>query len=161
MTMPWKQVQIATLPAPGALCGAPYPGHPFGCPNYRKKSTCPPQAKRVEALLDLRLPVYVVWNAFDFGAHCQRMRTLHPGWSKRQVECCLYWQAGARNHLRAEIKRAIASVSPVLPMVVLETPEANGVNVTETMFRAGIRLEWPPVTVAYQVAVVGFEKKRG
>jgi len=38
-------------------------------------------------------------------------------------------------------------------------PEAMGVNVTETMKRVGIELEWPPVNVAYQIALAGIFKK--
>jgi len=37
--------------------------------------------------------------------------------------------------------------------------EANGVNVTATMKKIGIELEWPPREYAYQVAVLGRKKR--
>jgi hypothetical protein len=40
-------------------------------------------------------------------------------------------------------------------MLVLDTPEAAGVNITATMKSIGIDLEWPPKTVTYQVVVAG------
>jgi hypothetical protein len=42
---------------------------------------------------------------------------------------------------------------------VTACPEAMGVVVTETMANVGIKLEWPPKTVTYQVALAG--KLRG
>ena len=38
---------------------------------------------------------------------------------------------------------------------VIKCPEAQGVNLTETMKNAGIELEWPPENVAYQIVLVG------
>lgn len=38
---------------------------------------------------------------------------------------------------------------------VVHTPEANGVNLTETMRSAGITLQWPTDQVAYQIVLAG------
>ena len=38
---------------------------------------------------------------------------------------------------------------------IVRNPEAQGVSVTDTMVQVGIYLEWPPKTVAYQVALAG------
>ena len=38
---------------------------------------------------------------------------------------------------------------------ILTTPEACGVNITETMKKIGVNLEWPPRSVTYQVAIAG------
>ena len=43
-------------------------------------------------------------------------------------------------------------------MKMVTCPEAAGVNVTATMASIDIDLEWPPVTVAYQVALAGIKK---
>ncbi len=45
--------------------------------------------------------------------------------------------------------------------IITVVPEAMGVNVTETMKRVGIELEWPPVNVAYQIAMGGILMNRG
>ena len=38
-------------------------------------------------------------------------------------------------------------------------PEAGGVDVTATLRRAGIRLEWPPRIIARQVAFLGIPRR--
>jgi hypothetical protein len=107
-------------------------------------------------ILDLTRQVYAVYNAFDFGSHVARMRGKHPEWSNRQVECCLYWQGTARVQLREQVVAFFGTAAGRSMIgVVLDCPEACGVDVTATMRLIGIELEWPPKTVAYQVALVG------
>lgn len=140
-----------------ALCAKPYPGHAKGCPNFNKKKGCPPGAAKYDETYDLNQPVYAIINKFDFKSHTERMRQLHPEWSERQVRCCLYWQPGARKQLLTEIKRFWSDLTH--RKYSIETcPEAMGINVTKTLANAGIELEWPPETVAYQVALAGIKK---
>lgn len=134
------------------MCKLPYPGHPHGCPNFGVAERCPPKAPKFEDVVDLSEPVYAVCNAFDFAAHVAKMRVAHPTWTERQLRNCLYWQGTARKAWRAEIKSFLAA-HPGL--VAFETPEACGVDVTATMVAVGVALEWPPVRVAMQVALVG------
>jgi len=133
------------------LCSHPYPNHPHGCPNFGKRSTCPPHVPLIEDVIDLSLPVYAIWNVFNFESHIQKMSALHPDWSRRQIECCLYWQGTARKQLQNEIQ----VYSVIIPNLVIKCPEAMGVNITETMRGIGEILEWPPVTKTYQVAIAG------
>lgn len=152
-------VQVEPVVAPGVrgLCRKPYHGHPRGCPNWGRRATCPPAAPLLPEVLDLAGPVYCIWNAFDLGSHVARMRKRHPEWSERQLKCCLYWQGTARAALRRKIEAFLAE-HPGL--VALTCPEACGVDVTATMASLGIELEWPPVSVAYQVALVGTPVRR-
>jgi len=97
-------------------------------------------------------PVYAIFNRFYFKKHCDRMRAIHPAWSQRQVECCLYWQGTAKK----ELKFLIWSFLLHYPnYVIVDCPEAAGVNVTETMKQVGIKLEWPPVNYTYQIVLAG------
>ena len=145
------------------LCLKKYPGHPKGCPNYQKKKGCPPNCPTIDQLIDLEKPVYVIWNEFDFDGHCQRMQAAHPRWSKRQIECCLYWQPKARKDLKKIIERfearslfeAMDHVGEVPEPCIVMNPEGAGVNVTETMKSIGIDLQWPPVTKTYQIVLAG------
>lgn len=141
-----------------SLCTRPYPGHKKGCPNYNKRGSCPPQSELIEHALDLERPIYCIWNVFPFGRYVRRMKKLHPEWSERQCKCCLYWQGTARKQLNARITCLLDSRRT--GMVVVRCPEAKGVNVTATMLSLGIRLEWPPRDVAYQVALAGFPSQR-
>jgi hypothetical protein len=97
----------------------------------------------------------VVYNRFNFAAHVREMRRRHPEWSKRQTECCRYWQPTARKQLREELERFGCE-----GLRVILAPEACGVNVTATMAAVGVELEWPPKKVACQVALVGTPKRR-
>ncbi|HYE80855.1 MAG TPA: hypothetical protein VEG39_01675 [Clostridia bacterium] len=139
-----------------SLCVKPYPGHPKGCPNYNHKDGCPPGAAPYDEVYDFSKPVYAIFNKFDFKAHTDNMRRLHPEWSERQVRCCLYWQSGSRKQLSQEIKKFMYEHRGYR---VETCPEAMGVNVTATAANAGIILEWPPETVTYQVALAAIERK--
>lgn len=150
--MGYKQIIPVFDPQMRLLCIQPYPNHPKGCPNYAKKRNCPPNCGLISELIDIGKSVYVIWNVFDFLGHTQRMRTKHPNWSKRQIECCLYWQPKARKQLKVEIAKFLDDFKGYK---IITTPEGAGINVTATMEMAGIKLEWPPKIVAYQVAMGG------
>ena len=167
--MPWEEVDPVFLNyAPGKLCRRPYPNHPRGCPNYKKKKGCPPRAKPLGLILDLSVTVFAVWNVFPFRQHCRRMRKKHPEWSKRQIQNCYYWQGTARKQLREEVKRFFSCEVGVRAYDHPKTvwcPEAHGINLTATMdFGFRIKLEWPPKVHTYQIVLVGedktFRKKR-
>lgn len=145
------------------LCRRRYPLHPKGCPNYGKRPSCPPARPPITDVISLdpsaHRPVWLAWNEFDLAGHVARMKERHPGWSDRQAACVLYWQQTARRALRLRIKafmksRAEEYEDPAL--VVVDCPEACGVNVTETARAIGLELEWPPVRVARQVALIGY-----
>lgn len=136
------------------LCCCSYPNHPKGCPNFGKKATCPPAVKCFEEVFNMAQPFYAIWTTFPFGEHVAKMKAIHPDWSSRQLECCLYWQGTARKKLKTEIAR-FKSGHPNL--FVTTCPEAMGVNVTATMAKIGEQLEWPPKNITYQVAIAGSE----
>lgn len=135
------------------LCIRPYPLHPKGCPNYRKKPGCPPGLPLINKILDLDKPVYAIYNVFDFKAHCEKMRRLHPEWSDRQIRCCLYWQGAARKQLKDEV---INFKLECPEYTIIKCPEAHGVNLTETMNNTGVHLEWPPKNTTYQIVLAGY-----
>jgi hypothetical protein len=140
------------------LCFQSYPLHPKGCQNYGHKESCPPEAPIISDVIDLERPVYAIWTVFDFGGHIRKMKELHPDWSQRQLECCLYWQGTARKKLHEEIinrKWGFVEQLGINFYEVFTCPEAMGVNVTDTMKSIGEILEWPPVTKTYQVAIAG------
>ena len=150
--MSWSIVEPVIDLSVRFLCLQRYPGHKKGCPNYERKSGCPPYTPTIDQLIDLQLPVWAIWNVFDFAGHCQRMRVKHPRWSKRQIECCLYWQPKARKELKDEVKKFLSERTD---KIVVWNPEGAGVNVTATMKSVGMELEWPPVTKTYQIVLAG------
>jgi len=137
-----------------ALCLRPYPGHPKGCPNFGKKEGCPPGAPRFDWYFDMTQPVFGVVHEFDLAGHVDRMRSAHPSWSDRQLRCVRFWQSTARKAWKAGVNEFLGS-HPGYSATAC--PEAMGVNITETMRRIGVDLEWPPEKVARQVALCGVE----
>lgn len=136
------------------LCIEAYPGHKNGCPNYNKKLGCPPAAPRIQDIIWLDRPVVAIWVEFDLARHRKRMLTKHPKWSRRQADCCLYWQNGVRRDLRIDANEWLRyQADPYL--IIVDCPEANGVDVTATMRTAGIELEWPPVNIVRKVVLCG------
>lgn len=152
--MPWQRVNPEIDEKMRGLCCNPYPNHPKGCPNFGKKEACPPKYPIIQELIDLspESPVYIIWTSFDIGAHVNRMRELHPKWTERQLYCCLYWQPRARKALKREVSVFLKEHPD---MFIVVTPEGAGVNITATMAKVGVQLEWPPKNVTYQVVMAG------
>ena len=155
--MPYFEVVPVVDPSVRELCRRPYPLHPRGCPNFGKVARCPPKARLFGDVYDLARPCYAVFSAFDLGAHVERTRVVHPRWSDRQLRNCLYGQGTARKLLRKEVD-GFSRKKPGYD--VTECPEAMGVNVTETMRRAGLVLEWPPVQTVVHVALAAIRKEK-
>ena len=139
----------------GKLCVKPYSNHKKGCPNYNKKKGCPPKCKDIDEILDFNKDIYVIYNKYDFGSHVERMSEKHSDWSKRQLECCLYWQGTARKRLREKIV-VFRSLHPTL--FIVACPEVSGTNLTATMEKIGIKLQWPPEKFTYQIVLAGERK---
>ena len=134
------------------MCQFPYPGHKKGCPNFNKRSDCPPKSSLIHKIINLDKKVYAIYNIFDLAAHVNRMKKKHSNWSQRQLYCCLYWQPKARKALKEKISLFLRQFPD---LYIVKNPEAQGVNVTQTMFDAGVILEWPPRKMAYQIVLAG------
>lgn len=151
------EVNPVIIPSVRNLCVRPYPNHKKGCPNYGKKKGCPPDVPMFDSVCDISKPVYAIYEVFDFKGHVEWMKERHPKWSKRQLECCLYWQGGVRKRLKIGIRLFHGTMLGLKgrEYFVTDAPEAMGVDVTETMKKVGIELEWPPVNVVYKIAFAG------
>ncbi|HWP96440.1 MAG TPA: hypothetical protein VN426_06285 [Syntrophomonadaceae bacterium] len=137
----------------------PYYNHPKGCPNFGKKQGCPPTAPLYEQIYNLAQPVYAIINEFDMTSHVEqlneKLKAKGKEWSEHQLRCVLYWQPKARKQLEQHITGFLRDHPGYS---VERCPEAMGVDITETLAHVEINLEWPPLTVAYQVALAGIRK---
>jgi hypothetical protein len=137
------------------MCAKPYPGHPKGCPKFNAGyPECPPDAMRFYSYFNIDDRVYAIVNEFNLEAQVRKMRTSHPDWSERQARNCYYWQKGARAELRRKIG-IVLSNRDFKGYDFTMVPEAMGVDITWTLEKAGIILEWPPVNIVRQVALLG------
>jgi predicted metal-binding protein len=142
------------------LCKRPYHGHPVGCPNYGKRSICPPESETLDEYFDLAKPVWALWMEFDIAAQAQRMQMRHSNWNWRQLVNCRYWQGTVRKALRTHAAGWMQRAKTAVPehadkLAIISCPEAMGVNVTETMANIGIKLEWPPKQITRLIYLVG------
>jgi predicted metal-binding protein len=152
--MPWAKVKPVVDLKVRALCAHKYPNHPHGCPNFNKakRPDCPPQCPTITDTININKTVYVIYNKFPFGNHVVKMKAKHPNWTDRQLANCLYWQGTARKQLKDEIKLFLSCHNG---FYVVKNPEAQGVNLTATMAKIGIELEWPPKVDTYQIVLAG------
>lgn len=149
------QVDLAVDLRMRGLCASPYPGHRQGCPKFNTGNpNCPPDAYKVFDFYDRRSNFLVVINEFNIKQHLQQLAVAHPAWSDRQLRCCLYWQPAARKQLYQKVNYVLAQ-KEFAGYISTMCPEAMGIDVTETMKRIGIILEWPPVQISRQIALLG------
>lgn len=140
--------------SPRAMCVFPYKNHKKGCPNYGKKLDCPPQVPMFDQVFDLTKPVYAIFSTYDLLSHTEQMKCRHPQWTETQQLNVLYWQGSARKKLKENIER-FNIIFREKGYFSTTSPEAMGVNVTETLKKAGICLEWPARHTVYKVAFAG------
>ena len=140
--------------ARGKWCLLPYPNHPKGCPNYGKKQICPPFSKPFHEIIEP--PFHIVIESFDLEAQAKKMKKKHPEWSDRQCRNLLYWQKGVVKRLKEKAKKFINSQNE--DFVLLEVPEANGVNVFKTCENVDIILERVPQRIIRKIMIIGTKK---
>jgi predicted metal-binding protein len=143
------------------LCKKNFYGHPKGCPNFGAKQGCPPQPL-INKVLDFSQEMYVVHTEFPVGVFAQRMKDAHPGWNPRQWYNPRLWQPKARKIQRTEEEKAKKQYSVEM---IIQNPEAHGIDVTDMMQKIGIGLQWqwPPShgkdyakIVTYRVSLAGY-----
>ena len=116
----------------GTWCKLPYPNHPKGCPNFPH---CPSNQPNF-LLLEYDYDWYAVIEEFDLASHAEEMKRKHPSWTERQCRNVLYWQNSVRKRLKEK-----TYANQKQNDVVLEIPEASGVNVFATFSKVGIILQ--------------------
>ena len=135
----------------GTWCTSPYPGHPKGCPNF---PGCPKGKVHFpchEKLYNIK-KWYAVVHFFDMAEHVRKMREKHPDWSERQLRNCRHWQNGVRKKLREEM-------STLPDGILLEIPEAHGIDVVSTMKQHSVEIHFPPENQVVKVMFVGVREK--
>ena len=133
-------------------CKLPYPDHPKGCPNYGRKSGCPPKAPLIGDYFNLNEDHYFVIVQFDLEAHINKMITKHPHWSNRQARCVLYWQGSVNKILKEECKLYAFQQGGLQYNLC---PEAMGVNVIKTCRALGLPIRPRPIDIVFKVAMLG------
>ena len=135
-----------------AWCGRPYLNHPKGCPSFGKCKDCPPEVQLFDQIYQQEVMLAII--RFDFKSYLEKRKNKFPNASDRSLRNPLYWQG----HVRAEARKWAKEMANE-GEVIIEKPEAMGVDVTETCKLVGISLEWPPVKNIYRVTVLAKRKE--
>ena len=123
-------------------------------PQLWEKPDCPPYAPMFDKVFDVNQTIYAIYSIYNLGNHVEKMREKHPLWTETQLYNVLYWQGSARKVLKSNIA-AFVSRYRESGYYVTTSPEAMGVDVTQTLLNAGIKMEWPARNNVYKVAMAG------
>lgn len=140
--------------SPRSMCVLTYKNHKKGCPNYGKRMDCPPSVPMFDQVFDMTEPIYAIFSIYDLKAHIEKMKQRHPEWTETQLRNVLYWQGTAKKQLRKKICE-FEKIYREKGYYATCSPEAMGVDVTYTLKKAGITLEWPVTKDVYKVAFAG------
>ena len=135
-----------------AFCGKAYAGHPKGCPNFGKFADCPPQAGFYPELYKTECRLVAV--GLDLKGLAENRRKRFPNYTDKSLRNSRIWQG----HLKAELRKLVAE-NIKDDETALYRPEATGVDVTETVRRVEIILEWPPKNWAFKIAFLVKKKE--
>lgn len=147
MIIPLDTVEYSDNARNGIWCKLPFPGHPSGCPKFPK---CIDEREDFKNLPALRW--YAVIKEFDLKEHAQRMKEKHPKWSEKQCRNASYWQ---RKVMASLMRMSEEFAEP--DDIILDNPQACGVNVFLTMKNHGLELK-PRPDLVIKIMMVG---KRG
>ncbi len=137
-------------------CQLPYPRHKKGCPNYNKSDKCPPKARPLNQIFDLKKDHYFLINKFNLKKHIIRMKFNNPKLTINQAKCVLYWQNKVKAHMRYIFRILLGHD---IKLIYNDIPEAHGVNVIKTLRKLNINVEIKPLTYVHKVALIGYPNR--
>jgi len=120
----------------GTWCAKQSKRYPHGCPNFPE---CP--TKHPDFITLQGYKWYAVTEEFDIEGWEKSQAEKHEGenWSRRQLRNPRHWQKVVMKRLRS---KAQANSNRLLGDIILEIPEACGVDVVRTMSKVGVKFEW-------------------
>lgn len=121
------------------LCTQPYYKHPKGCPNFNNKDKCPSDILHISEEYDCS-DIHMFFLKFSFSEYIDQKKQIHPTWNFRQLYNQRHWQG----HLRSQLNQYWESIEDRYPEhELIENPEAQGVNIQETLKQINVEMEWP------------------
>jgi len=155
--IPLEEVFYDARASDGTWCLRPYSGYPKGCPNFVKG--CP--QKRLDFLKlnghsEMKYDWFAVIEEYDIDAWEKKQHKKHPFKSRRWCRNPRHWQKGVMSRL---LKKAQAFHNAFLSHIILDIPEASGVNVLATMARAGWFIQMHDPKTIRKVMLVGKPSK--
>jgi len=149
--IPLKEIIYEIKARDGTWCTLSYPGHPKGCKNFPQCPTKYPDFKSIEH----KYKWFAVMVEFNLKHFAEQMRIKHPNMTENQSRCLLYWQPRVRKQLK---QKAYVNAYKFNGDIVLEIPEACGVNVIITMMKAGVLININHPNIVKKIMLIGRKK---
>ena len=138
--------------SPRSMCVRPYKNHKYGCPNFGKLPTCPPNIPCMfDQMFDMS-DVYAVVTNFNLELFWNIRRERRPDLPEGQIRNLLVWQPKAIKANDWAISEVYKEHPELFAYVSTRLLECMGVDVVNTMKEVGIDIVFPVETHAYRVA---------
>ncbi len=137
---------------PRCMCIKPYKNHKYGCPNFGRLSTCPPNIPSMyDQIFDIS-DVYAIVTKFNLSQYFQMRRERRPDLPEGQIRNLRAWQPIAikeNDYAIADFYNENPELSDYISTRFLE---CMGVDVINTMKEVGINIKFPVEEYAYRIA---------
>ena len=140
--------------SPRSMCIRPYKGHKYGCPNFGKLPTCPPNIPCMyDQVFDLS-DVYAVVTKFYLEEFFKKRREKRPDLPEGQIRNSRQWQPITKKENDYALGDFYRENPDKKEYVSTRLLECMGVDVVGTMKEVGLEIKFPPGEIVYRVAFV-------
>ena len=149
-----KEIILDERTNDGTWCMLPYDGHKIGCPKFPK---CV-----IKRNIDFKQIImnnykwYAIAKKFSLMKQENKIKDMHNEWSKKKCRCVYYYQSSIKRDIKDTIKQYFGSSNK---SIILDVPEASGINVYSTMAKHGLYLKANYEDIIYKIMIVGINKE--
>lgn len=138
--------------SPRSMCIKPYRNHKYGCPNFGKLPTCPPNIPCMyDQVFDIS-DVYAIVTKFNLEEYFNKRRKNRPDLAEGQIRNIRVWQPMALKENDYAIANFYRENPDKQNYISSRLLECMGVDVVNTMKEVGIKIKFPVEDYAYRIA---------
>lgn len=140
--------------SPRSMCIRPYKNHKYGCPNFGKLPTCPPNIPCMYDQIFDTSDVYAVVTKFYLEEYFDKRRKNRPDLAEGQIRNIRVWQPIAIKENDYAISEFYQENIDKQDYVATRLLECMGIDVINTMKEVGVEIKFPVENYAYRIAFV-------
>ena len=138
--------------SPRSMCIRQYKNHKYGCPNFGKLPTCPPNIPCMyDQVFDIS-DVYAIVTKFYLEEYFNKRRKNKPDLAEGQIRNIRVWQPMALKENDYAIADFYRENPDKYDYISSRLLECMGVDVVNTMKEVGIEIKFPVEDYAYRIA---------
>lgn len=138
--------------SPRCMCIRPYKGHPFGCPNFGKLLTCPPNIPCMYNQIFDVSDVYAIVTKFYLEEFFNKRRERRPDLAEGQIRNSRIWQPITKKENDYAVSEFYKEYPDKIDYVSTRLLECMGVDVIGTMKRVGVEIIFPVKDFVYRIS---------